>query len=144
MTVSWSYPVEVRHEAGEYHAYSATIPEAIAAGATEADALREMTAALCAAVRGRIQDGMDLPAVSSPEENERHLVALPAPLAAKAAIYAAWKAAVISKTGLAERMGRNETEIRRILDPDHGTKLAQLDEAARALGGRLVIGFEAV
>ena len=40
-------------------------------------------------------------------------------------------------------MGRSETEVRRILDPHRGTKIDQLDEAARALGGRLVIHFEA-
>jgi hypothetical protein len=34
-------------------------------------------------------------------------------------------------------------EVRRILDPRRGTKLDQLEEAARALGGHLSITFEA-
>jgi antitoxin HicB len=65
-------------------------------------------------------------------------------LAAKAAIYSAWKAADLSKVEFARRMTRDEAEVRRILNARYGTKLDQLDEAARALGGRLTIGFEPV
>jgi antitoxin HicB len=140
MAESWSHPIELRHEAGEVHAYCAGLPEAIAAGVTPEDALREMSEAVIAAIHGRIKDGMARPA---PSTAGRHRVALPATLAAKAAIYAAWKAAAISKTSLARSMGRNQAEVRRILDPDHGTKLDQLEEAAKALGGRLTIVVEA-
>lgn len=49
----------------------------------------------------------------------------------------------MSKVALAAKMGRAESEVRRILDPDHGTKLDQLEEAAVGLGGRLVVAFEA-
>ena len=62
--------------------------------------------------------------------------------AAKAAVYRAFKASGLKKVDLARQMGRNEVEVRRILDPHHGTKLGQLDEAARALGGRLSVAFE--
>jgi antitoxin HicB len=68
---------------------------------------------------------------------------LPAQLAAKASVYAAWKRAKITKVDLARRLGRNEVEVRRILNPRYGTKLDQLEEAAKALGGRLVVEFEA-
>ena len=60
-------------------------------------------------------------------------------MAAKASIYVAWKAEGISKVALAERIGRSESEVRRILDPSHGTKLDQLEEAARALGYGLLV-----
>jgi antitoxin HicB len=40
---------------------------------------------------------------------------------------------------LAKKLGVRETEIRRMLDPDHGTKLDRLDRAMRALGRRLVV-----
>ncbi len=139
MADGWSYPVELRREAGEIHAYCAALPEAIAAGVTEEDALREMREAVIAAVHGRIKDGMELP---TPSARAGHRIALGAPLAAKAAVYAAWKTTGVTKSGLARTMGRTETEVRRIFDPDHGTKLDQLEEAAKALGGRLVVGFE--
>lgn len=144
MTRTWTYAVEIREEGGEYHAYASAMPEAIAGGATPDDALREMEAALTAAITGRIKDGM---ALIAPAElggfDERHRVTIPARLAAKAAIYSAWKAADMSKSSLARLMNRDEIEIRRILDPDHGTKLDQLEEAAKALGGHLAIGFTA-
>lgn len=143
MAEEWTYAVELRREGGEFHAYVADLPEAIAAAATEAEALAEMGHALVAAVRGRIKDGMDLVAPGRPQAGETHWVPLPARLASKAAVYAAWKRSGLSKSALAERIGRNETEVRRILDPDHGTKLDQLEEAAAALGGRLRVTFEA-
>jgi hypothetical protein len=40
------------------------------------------------------------------------------------------------------RMGKDEKEIRRILDPKHPTKLPAMVEALRALGKRLVVGVE--
>ena len=64
-----------------------------------------------------------------------------AKMTAKAAVYEAWMAAGISKSELARRMGRDVVEVRRILEPGHGTKLDQLEEAARALGKRLTIGI---
>lgn len=143
MPEPWAYPVELRHEHGEVHAYSSALPEAIASGATEADALREMREAVAAAIRGRIKDGTDLPEPPRARRAERFQAELPARLAAKASVYSAWKRAGLSKVALGERMGRTETEVRRILDPDHGTKLDQIEEAAKALGGRLVVSFEA-
>jgi len=143
MQALWTYPVALRREEGEFHASCSALPEAIASGRTKAQALEEMREALAAAVRGRLKDGMDLP---PPDETaatrrERHRVALPAQLAAKATVFFAWKRANISKVELALRMERDEKDVRRILDPDHGTRLDQLDDAMRALGGSLVIGF---
>jgi antitoxin HicB len=135
----WSFGVEIRPEAGEFHAYCEGLPEAIAAGATEADALREMREAIVAAVRGRMKDGMHLVPPASQGAGQR--VALPTRLAAKAAVYSAWRASGLSKVALGEKIGRSETEVRRLLDPDYGTKLDQLGEAADALGGRLSIAF---
>jgi len=139
MSNEWSYPVEIRSEAGEFHAYSDDLPEAIAAGPTEADALREMKEAIVAAVRGRMKDAMYLSPPVIRDDGLR--VALPTRLAAKAAVYSAWRASGLSKVALGERIGRSETEVRRLLDPDYGTKLDQLGEAAAALGGRLSIAF---
>ena len=123
----------------EFHAYSEDLPEAIAAGAAEAGALREMEKAIVAAVRGRMKDGLDLSPPAIRGDGPR--IALPTRLAAKAAVYSAWRASGLRKVALGERIGRTETEVRRLLDPDYGTKLDQLGEAAAALGGRLSIAF---
>ena len=90
-------------------------------------------------VAGRISDGQDLPLPTAKRAGE---VAIPLEpgLAAKASVYRLWRQAKLSKTELARRMDKTETEVRRILDPGHGTKLDQMQAAARALGARLVVG----
>jgi antitoxin HicB len=137
----WAYAVAIRQEEdGRHHVYARDLPEVVSSGADEADALAMAADAIEVAVAGRMEDGIDLPA-PSPAERGEVMVALPAWLAAKASIYSAWKASGLTKVALAQLMGRNETEVRRILEPRYGTKLAQLEEAARALGGRLAVGF---
>ena len=60
-------------------------------------------------------------------------------IAAKAALYAAVRAAGITKVALAARLGMNEKDVRRMLDPRHTTKIATLERALAALGKRLEI-----
>ena len=64
-------------------------------------------------------------------------------VACKIAVISAFKAANISKTELAARLGKKEGEARRILDPFHMTKLVTLEETLNAFGKRLVISVEA-
>ncbi|NJL08185.1 MAG: helix-turn-helix domain-containing protein, partial [Methylacidiphilales bacterium] len=54
-------------------------------------------------------------------------------------VWRAWRASGLSKVELARLMGVAETEVRRILDPEHATKLATLEAAARALGHRITV-----
>ena len=49
----------------------------------------------------------------------------------------------ITHAELARRIGRDARDIRRILDPDHRTKIPALTAALAALGRRLVVGVEA-
>jgi len=44
---------------------------------------------------------------------------------------------------LARRLGIDEKEVRRLLDPHYGSKLPRIAQAVEALGRRLVIGLEA-
>jgi antitoxin HicB len=55
----------------------------------------------------------------------------------------AFKRSGITKSELGRRIGKDEKEVRRILDPRHRTKLATLTEALRMLGQQLVIGVRA-
>jgi len=67
----------------------------------------------------------------------------PSSPAAKLAVIEAFRAAGISRSELARRLGRDEKEARRILDPTHRTKLQTLAAALAVLDRRLVIGVEA-
>jgi antitoxin HicB len=69
-------------------------------------------------------------------------VAVAADVAAKLAVLEAFTEAGISKVDLARRLGKDEKEVRRILDPRHPSKLPALTDALRVLGKRLVVAVE--
>ncbi len=104
--------------------------------AEAADAMDEVFAAY-------MLGGLDLPAASRALKNE-HWVSPPAETAAKAALYGALRKAGITQVELAKRLGVDEKEVRRLLDPHYGSKLPRIAQAIRALGSRLVIGLAPV
>ncbi|MGE0061669.1 MAG: type II toxin-antitoxin system HicB family antitoxin [Xanthobacteraceae bacterium] len=115
------------------------VPEAITQGGDRADARRMAEEALGLALLSYPTRGLPLPKSRS---RGRSLVAIAvAPeVAAKLAVLEAFIAAGLSKSELARRLGKDEKEVRRILDPKHPTKLPALTAALRALGKRLVVG----
>lgn len=142
MHTQWTFPVLIHEEDGDFVVTVRELPEVVTSGYSLVEALELAEDAIEVAVAGRMEDDMELPHPGRAKEGE-HLVSLPARMAAKASVYSAWKSAAVTKVELARRLSRDEVEVRRILNPRHGTKLDQLDEAARALGGRLAVSFEA-
>lgn len=137
MSFTWS------DEDRAYHVRCRDLPEILTAGATKAEASNMAADALEVAIAGRIEDEQDIPASSKPRKGER-LIPLSARLAAKTAVYRAWREAGISKIALAKKLGIAEGEARRILDPRYGTKLDRIEAALAALGHRLIIDAEPV
>jgi antitoxin HicB len=115
------------------------VPEVVTQGRGKADARIMAEKALGLVLLTYLEHGMPLP---KPRARGRNLVEIMiAPeVAAKLAVLEAFKAARISKSELARRIGKDEKEVRRILDPKHATKLPALTAALRALGKRLVVG----
>ena len=70
-------------------------------------------------------------------------IAVEAAVAAKLAFLDAFRESGIGKSEFGRRIGKDEKEVRRLLDPRHPTKLSTLTQALRAPGRRLVIGVEA-
>jgi antitoxin HicB len=139
------YPVALNwnEEDRAYHVRCRDLPEVLTAGTTKAKAFESAADALVVAIAGRIEDEDLIPAPSKPRRAER-LIALPAQLAAKLAVYRAWRASGISKVELARKLGIAEGEARRILNPRYRTKLDRLEAVLAALGHRLVIDTEPV
>ena len=119
------------------------VPEAITQGNGERDALWQAADCLEEAIAGRIADGRVIPKASRAARGER-LIPVPAPMAAKAALYLTMAEARVTKAQLARKLGCDEREVRRMLDPRHATKLPRIKEALEALGKRLVVGVEEV
>ena len=118
------------------------VPGAITQGTDEADARAMAADALGLMLIQYLVDGKPLPE-PSPKADDQVLVAADPALAMKVAVLEAFRDAGFSKTELAKRLGKDEREVRRILDPDHATKMPALIEALAVLGRRIVIGIEA-
>ena len=117
------------------------VPEVITQGRGKADAQSSAEEALGLALLSYPARGLPLPkARASGKKLVAVAVAVAADVAAKLAVLETFVAAGISKSELARRIGKDEKEVRRILDPKHATKLPALTAALRALGKRLVVG----
>lgn len=115
------------------------VPEAIASGPTREAALAEAREALLAGLITYVERGLPLPPARAKRGEP---VALDATASLKLAVLDAFRSAGISRVELARRLGKAETEARRILDPDHATKLPALEAALAALGKRVVLSVE--
>lgn len=120
-------------------------PEANTGGANAEEALQNAQEALDLTVLTYIKDGRRLP----PEDQDRsaghsfHPVAVSAYALAKIALIDAFRASGLSQSAFAKRLGKGETEVRRMLDPYHTTKLGSIEFGLRVLGKRLVVSVEA-
>ena len=117
------------------------IPEAITQGRGEKDAVVQAMDCLEEAIAGRIAEGAEIPKASKAARGER-LIPLPAQMAAKAALRLGMSEAGMTNTQLARKLGCDEREVRRMLDPRHPTKLPRIREALEVLGLRLVVSVD--
>ncbi len=115
------------------------VPEAITQGRGETDARAMAEEALGLALLSYLERGWPLPKARAKGRNLIDIAVTP-DVAAKLAVLEAFAEADINKSELARRIGKDEKEVRRILDPKHPTKLPALTAALRALGKRLVVG----
>jgi antitoxin HicB len=114
------------------------VPEAITAGATRSEALANAGKALGLALRGypTLDRPSPGPAAKGPD---LVAVAVSADDALRLALVYAFRKSGLTKSEFGRRLGKTETEARRILDPDHPTKLARMHAALAALGKSIVI-----
>ena len=119
------------------------LPECLTSGADEAEALTEAADALEEAIAGRIGDRDSIPRPSPRRAGERW-VSVPPDTAAKAALSVALRESGTSRVALAARLGIDEKDVHRMLDPRRGSSANPIYEALRALGRDLVIGTRTV
>ena len=118
------------------------VPEAITQGNDVTDARAMAEEALGLALLSYPTRGQPLPKARARGRDMVPITVAP-DVAAKLAVLEAFAEANISKVELARRLGKDEKEVRRILDPKHPTKLSALTETLRALGKRLIVAVEA-
>jgi len=137
-----AYPVRLERE--EDGGYVVTLPD-IGYGASQGDTLDEALAQaedlLEEAVLGMMAHGEEVPVPS--RAKGRPTVALPALTAAKLEAYRAMRAAGLNKKQLAERLGWQPSQVTRLFDGRHASRLDQIEAALKVLGRRLVVTSEA-
>ncbi len=118
------------------------VPDALTEGASREEAIENAADALEVALLGCMKDGDDIPPARA-KPRGGIAIHVTAQSSAKLAFYTAFRRSGLSQSALARKLGKDEAEIRRMLDPHHATKLPALDDALRALGQRLVLTVEA-
>ena len=139
MPDTYNYPAEVERDEDGRHVV--TFPDfgwGATDGATRGEALAEARDLLRELIATTIREGRDLPAPSRPGKR-RPLIVPPVQIALKAALYEAWRQAGMSQRRLARELDIAESEVRRMLDPEHGTRAATMDRALRRLGKRITV-----
>ena len=137
-----AYPVKLETEGGNSVLVSfPDIPEALTEGSTKREALAEARGCLVAALGGYIEGRRDIPRPSP--GRGRPLVALPALVAAKIALYRAMRERGLGNAALAKQLGTVEGTVRRLLDLDHRSHIGQVEAALHVLGQRLVVATRA-
>ena len=139
MPDTYNYPAEIERDEDGRHVVS--FPDfgwGATDGANRDEALAEAKDLLRELIATTIREGKDLP---EPSRNSRRrpLVVPPVQIALKAALYEAWREAGISQRRLARDLDVAESEVRRMLNPEHSTKAATIDRALRRLGKRVTV-----
>jgi len=117
------------------------LPQLVTQGEDIVDALIEAADAMDEVFAAYMQGKLQFPTPSKAQRGE-HKVAPPAETVAKAALYVAMKEAHVTNVQLAKKLGVDEKEVRRLLDPHYASKLPRIAQAIAMLGKRLVIGLE--
>jgi len=137
------YPAKLTRDAKGF--FLVTFPDFSEAGTDARDkkeALRAGIDCLEETLAGRIRRGDDIPYPSAKKRGQC-LITVPPQMAVKTALYLALKDTGLTKTEFASVLGADEKEVRRLLDPQHPSKLPRMQTALEALGKQLVIGVEA-
>ena|ERR1700680_4650063 len=138
----FSYPVNLkRDKSGGYVVTFRDVPEAITQGANLDEALEQAADALDEAMAGRMRLGEEIP-LPSKTRKLSPLVPLSAVTALKVALYLTIQQTRLSKVALAAQLGYDEKEVRRLLSPDHASKLARIEGVLESLGKKIVVSIE--
>lgn len=139
MPGTYDYPADIEQDCnGRYVIAFPDFGWGATDGATRDEALAEAKDLLRELIAATMREGNDLPKPSRASKR-RPLIVPPLPIVLKAALYDAWRLAGISQRRLARDLDVAESEVRRMLNPDHATKAATIDRALRWLGRRVTV-----
>jgi antitoxin HicB len=135
------YPIVLTEDpSGGYVVSCPDLPELLTQGDDRTDAVAQAIDALEEAIAGRVRRGDDIPEASvSGDSEDFELIRVPPIMATKAALALALSEIGISQSTFARRLGVDEKEVRRLLDPRHPSKLPRLQKALMAVNREVEI-----
>ena len=116
-------------------------PTAHTDGAGANEAMEEAMDCLGSSIAFCMADRSDVPK-PSPARRGQKLVPVPLWIVGKLALYWAVREIGISQSELARRLNVRETVVRRMLDPNHDTRLEKIQAALEAIGRRVVMAYQ--
>ena len=136
----YTYPCNLTpdEEDGGFNVTFPDVPEALTCGDDRAEALEMAEDALVVALCAYVDNDEDIPVPGTAADGQV-MVAVPPIVAAKLALYTAMRKQGITADELADRLSLGESAVHKLLDPDYGSHLTQVEKALRAVGRSLVI-----
>ncbi|WP_129138806.1 type II toxin-antitoxin system HicB family antitoxin [Modicisalibacter coralii] len=136
------YPITIEPDTVGYMATSRDLPEFTAAGETVAETLENAIEILETTAGIYIDERRTVPGPSNTLDGE-HLVALPLSTALKVLLSNAMIERGWRKADLARALGSAPTHIDRLLDVNHKSKLAAIEDAFAAMDRRVEVDVHA-
>jgi antitoxin HicB len=130
------YPVNIEPDGKFFLVTFPDFPEAITQGNDIEDALVHGADVLESAIDGYIEDDIPIPAPSKPKRGQR-MVELPASYAAKILLLNEMAVQKVRPAELARRLKMTRSEVTRLIDWRHTTKIDGIAAALKALGKTL-------
>jgi antitoxin HicB len=113
------------------------LPFGATQGETMDEAVRMAQDLLWCVVAELMSSGEAVPVARKHRGKKYRLICLPALQSAKADLYSAFRASQVKKAELARRLGIPKTNIERLFDLNHASRLDQIEQAFGALGKRI-------
>lgn len=136
------YPAEIRkYDRGTIGLFFVDVPEAATVGKNLSEAVDHATDALLVALSSYVDEGRGIPPASRAKQGQP-VVCIPPLAALKLAVHDAMRQQGLTQAMLAERLGVDARQVRRILDLDHESKFSQIEAALAALGLRASVSVE--
>jgi antitoxin HicB len=129
-------------EQGGYVVTFPDVPGCVTQGDNDVEAMEMAADALCLILSHIVEHGGEIPESRVRRGKHFRLVSLPPLESAKLDLYRVFRASGLRKAELARRMGILKSNVDRLFDLNHTSRIENLDAAFRALGKRLVVRVE--
>jgi len=137
-----AYPALFEPEGKGFVVTFPDIPEAITEGNSAAEAMEYAVDALQTILSEYINRRLEIPQPKRARAKNVRLVNLPALAEAKIGLYRSMRARNVRKADLARRIGWQKSQVDRLLDLKHDSRLDQIETALKALDKRLTVQVE--